>query len=424
MTLRAAEVFTPGAFPTHTYVERSSEDLESSLRDALDTPGQVVSLSGPSKSGKTVLVERVVGRDYLIPITGAGIQEPGDLWNRVLDWMDVPDSRTTKHTTSGSVGAEIGAEGSAKIPGILSAEGSAKGTADVGHAREKASNYTRRGLSQVVDEIGNSDFVVLLDDFHYMPRHVQTEAAKILKEAVRRGIKICTAAVRHRGDDVVRALPELRGRVRAIDLNYWSPDELEQIALVGYGALNVSFPPSAISSFAEESAGSPQLMQLICLNSCYAIGAREKEPKHRQIEVKHETRRRILEQTTPSTDFRSLVDVLDAGPKTRGTERKIYKFTNKSEGDVYRCIMSAVAANPPRLSFSYDELTERVRSICQDDVPVGSSVIGTCLHMSKLALEKFPNERAIDWDEQKLILDIPDPFLLFYLRWSGRLQET
>jgi hypothetical protein len=76
---------------------------------------------------------------------------------------------------------------------------------------------------------------------------VQNEAAKILKEAVRRGIKICTAAVRHRGDDVVRALPELRGRVRAIDLNYWSPDELEQIALVGYGALNVAFPSSAIS---------------------------------------------------------------------------------------------------------------------------------------------------------------------------------
>jgi hypothetical protein len=44
--------------------------------------------------------------------------------------------------------------------------------------------------------------------------------------------------------------------------------------------------------------------------------------------------------------------------------------------------------------------------------------------MSKLAVEKFPNERAIDWDEQKQILDIPDPYLLFYLRWSGRLQEN
>lgn len=44
--------------------------------------------------------------------------------------------------------------------------------------------------------------------------------------------------------------------------------------------------------------------------------------------------------------------------------------------------------------------------------------------MSKLAQEKFPAERAIDWDEQKQVFDIPDPHLLYYLRWSGRLQES
>lgn len=60
-----------------------------------------------------------------------------------------------------------------------------------------------------MDEIGNSDFVVLIDDFHYMPRDVQTEAAKFLKEAVRLGVRICAAAVRHRGDNVVRANPDL-----------------------------------------------------------------------------------------------------------------------------------------------------------------------------------------------------------------------
>jgi hypothetical protein len=27
--------------------------------------------------------------------------------------------------------------------------------------------------------------------------------------------------------------------------------------------------------------------------------------------------------------------------------------------------------------------------------------------------------RVDDWDEQKLVLDIPDPYLLFCLRWSG-----
>lgn len=134
--------------------------------------------------------------------------------------------------------------------------------------------------------------------------------------------------------------------------------------------------------------------------------------------------KKILEQTSSSTDFRSLVDVLDAGPRTRGTERKTYKFHDGGEGDVYRVVLKAVASSPPRLSFPYQQLLDRSVQVCSGESPVGSSVTGTCLHMSKLAQEKFPNERAIDWDEQKQVFDIPDPHLLFYLRWSGRLRES
>lgn len=48
MTLRAQDVFTPGAYPKHTYVQRSDDQLEGTLRDALETPGQIASVSEPS----------------------------------------------------------------------------------------------------------------------------------------------------------------------------------------------------------------------------------------------------------------------------------------------------------------------------------------------------------------------------------------
>ena len=143
----------------------------------------------------------------------------------------------------------------------------------------------------------------------------------------------------------------------------------------------------------------------------------------KQIKVPSDVLQKILEQTSSNTDFRSLVDVLDAGPRTRGTERKTYKFLDFTDGDVYRVVLRALADDPPRLSYPYEELLKRTEKICTVESPVGSSVTGTCLHMTKLALEKFPNERAIDWDETKQVLDIPDPYLLFYLRWSGRLRE-
>jgi len=424
MSLKATEVFTPGSFPVHTYVERKDQALEQSLRDALDTPGQIVSLAGPSKSGKTVLVEKVVGRDYLITIPGAGITNPEDIWERALDWMGAPDSVERSRSLTGTLGGEAGAKGGISIPMIGKAEVEGKGTAEVEAGAERTRGYVRRGLTQVVEEIANSAFVLLLDDFHYMQRAVQEDAAKAIKEAVRLGVKICTAAVWHRGDDVVRANPELRGRVRSVDLSYWKLPELRQIADEGFGALNARMDAKAVERFGKEAAGSPQLMQLICLNVCFVLGLREKRLLPHTIVPSEEQVRAVFEQTSASTDFRSLIDVLDAGPKTRGTERKAYKFTDGSEGDVYRCVLKAVASDPPKLSFHYDELLQRTTNICVGETPVGSSVAGTCVHMSKLALERFAHERAIDWDDQKQILDIPDPYLLFYLRWSGRLLEA
>jgi hypothetical protein len=423
--LKAQDVFVPGSYPQHTYVERAGDELETSLKDALDTPGQVVSLSGPSKSGKTVLVEKVVGRDLLISISGASVHSPDDVWNFVLDWMDVPSATSKTRTIGGSIGADLTAKGSIGVPFVTKGEASVTGKTELRAEGRSEEKQKRRGLQQVVDEIAESEFVVLLDDFHYMERDVQAQVAKSLKEAVRLNVRIATASVSHRGDDVVRANPELRGRVRAIDLKYWTPEELSKIAIAGFGTLNGVIDARALNTFVKESAGSPQLMQSLCLQACFVLGLREKADSQAPVRfvLDDGQLQRVMEQTSKSTDFRSLVDILDAGPRTRGTERKTYKCSDATEGDVYRVVLKAMASDPPRLSFPYDQLLSRTASICLGESPVGSSVTGTCLHMSKLALEKFPNDRAIDWDEQKQVFDIPDPYLLFYLRWSGRLIE-
>ncbi len=183
--MRAVEIFTPGAFPQYTYVERRDERLEATLANALSVPGQIVSLAGPSKSGKTVLVERVVGKDNLIPISGASIKTVDDVWTRIFEWMGSPESSSETATKQTSVGLDVSAKGAVGLPMLAKVE-----LGSVGHLAGGFSNATqvvhkRQGLAQIVKEIGNSDFVVLLDDFHYMTDEVQAEVAKALKEAVR-----------------------------------------------------------------------------------------------------------------------------------------------------------------------------------------------------------------------------------------------
>jgi hypothetical protein len=42
----------------------------------------ILALAGPSKSGKTVVVEKVVGRDTLIAVQGTRIEGADDVWDR------------------------------------------------------------------------------------------------------------------------------------------------------------------------------------------------------------------------------------------------------------------------------------------------------------------------------------------------------
>ena len=82
---KATEVFVPSDFPTVTYVKREEEKLEKRVRDAVDTPRSPISISGPSKTGKTALVRNIVGDENLIHIFGSQIETPNDLWDAILN---------------------------------------------------------------------------------------------------------------------------------------------------------------------------------------------------------------------------------------------------------------------------------------------------------------------------------------------------
>jgi hypothetical protein len=93
--IQSTAVFTPNQTPTYTYVERQ-KNFELELKNALRTPNMIISISGPSKSGKSVLLQRVVGPDQLIRIFGAQIKSPDGLWDAVFDWMRSPNKRSVE----------------------------------------------------------------------------------------------------------------------------------------------------------------------------------------------------------------------------------------------------------------------------------------------------------------------------------------
>jgi hypothetical protein len=172
--------------------------------------------------------------------------------------------------------------------------------------------------------------------------------------------------------------------------------------------------------FTTEAFGSPQLMQAIALNLCFEASIRETRPKQDRIELDFVAVQNVLERTSTQTDFSSMIAALHAGPKLRGTERKEFTFKDGTKGDVYRCLLLAIRADPPKLSFRYDEMLARAANECTADSPVGSSVAQSLEQMDKLA-KNVQESAVIEWDED--VLDIVEPYFLFFLRSSNYLRH-
>ncbi len=421
LRLEPSAVFTPNSSPKYTYVERPELKLEKILSDALSIENIAVSISGPSKSGKTVLTKKVLDEDFLIKINGASVRAADDVWNQALRWMDVPETVTKSNQNSITAGATAGGKGGLSIPLVAKAEVTGGASVGVSSADTESATNHISGLYSVIKEIANSDFVVFIDDFHYINRDVQRELGRQIKAAIENGVKVCTASVPHRNDDVVRANPELRGRLASIDVGYWSEQDLQLIAKKGFPELNIDLSPSIVVRLANESLGSPQIMQSLCLNLCFVKDIKEKLPSLVRVDVSEDEVRETFKRTATLSDWSSLVEEIHSGPRQRGTERKVFRFKDGSTGDVYRAILLSIIEDPARLSLRYDEVLNRVKAICTEDVPVGSSINAALEQISKLSQDINDGNPIIEWDED--VLDIVEPYLLFYMRGSGKLSQ-
>jgi hypothetical protein len=421
--LSSAEVFTPTSFPKHTYVERDHLHHERLLREWIRSSTQIASVSGPSKAGKTVLVQRVVGEDNLITVSGGSVRSPDQLWERVLDWWGEPHSTTASSvdTSTDTQTQERGA--SLGVPGTGASGKHISSTAHAG-AETTQATVNRRGLPQVVQELANSPWTILLDDFHYIPTQIQGDVAQQLKDAASRGVRLCVASVPVKADNLVRALPELRGRVLGVDLDYWSQKDLVGIPKLGCPLLGLEVDNATLQMFAREAAGSPQLMQSICLWMCNHLGVRETGDRPRAVQLDELARKEILFLTSLTVEFRALVRAMISGPRSRPGERRAYVHRDGRVADVYLSIMRAIAMDPPRLTIDYADLQQRLEALCNGAAPDGASTVNACIKLSQIAagFAAFTGP-AFEWDDQTQMILLPDPYLLFYLRWSIHLDR-
>jgi hypothetical protein len=408
-------VFVAGGTPQITYNPRDARRQEIEVASFLDQHGKALSVSGPTKSGKTVLIERSLPRHSAIWIQGSDIGSAESFWEHIVDFLGLYDqvevSTQNSSQVSGGISGKIGVP-LASVGGKAEGSETASSTVTVARRRSMAS-VAREGLQTL-------SVPIVIDDFHYISQEAQLDVARAVKSIIPT-THVVLIAVPHEAFEVVRREPDMNGRVWDLAIQHWSVDELCYIGRSGFSALNAVDNEEQIGHrLAAHSYGAPFLMQQLCYEIAIENGIQitQKRPAHLG-----EPRdgwdgffQRIARRTVPGV-FEKLLQ----GPKTRGQERIDRTFNDGVTTDIYGAVLRAIATTGPKTTLGYKEISRILDTQLATDKPSAQQLAGTLNHMAIIANDaRGSGDPAIAYKDGSL--HILDPFLAFYLRWGAKFD--
>ena len=409
-----ADVFTPGGQPSVTYVDRAELGLESAVRKAIDQVNSIVSLTGATKTGKTVLCKNVLEEYEYVWIDGGQVKAEEDLWKKICSELRLPNEKTETGSKQTGLGGHIdgSAEASAGIVRkkvLISVSGSRLKT------QEESATFTLDSMQSAIDYLTANKVILVIDDFHYLNDDTKRSVIQSLKGAVFRGLKVILLSTPHRAFEAMNAESEVTGRFKHVPVPDWSIEHLREIATSGFEALNVECPVETINKFATESRGSPLLMQQFCWNLCYDLNIRQAGVQKQRIPDNFNLESIFSEVAKDAGLPR--YEKLAKGPQTR-TERQPRPLRDGTHVDIYQAILLAIAMTGPKEKLTYDEIRSSLNAVLLDRVPQKIEVSNALNNLSSIDSAQGGGPRSIDWNQRDLELVIVDPFFSFYLRWE------
>lgn len=416
ITMKVSEVFNPGGFPVHTYNPRNQLELEKQFADYLDSGYKLLSLTGPTKSGKTVLCLQLISKEQGIWISGGDIREENDFWLAIVHKLELYTETTVGHDRerTETVSSEVTGGLSAFIANVGSnVSGSESTTAH----RAQTVSRAEHPRTVAINALNKQKMPIIVDDFHYIPHKIQINIVRSLKTPIFEGLRLVLISVPHRAYDTVKIESEMVGRVQQLKIPLWGEDELIEISKRGFPHLNIKIDNEANKILANESFGNPQLMQEFCANFCKFNKITESLPLCTPIPgiPKGDFFSGIADVITSKVDY----DILARGPRQR-SDRKKRAFVDGSKGDIYKAILTALANTGPKTVVEYEELRSKLRSVLMGDLPQLQQVSRVLAQMERLSSISEGKPKILEWDNSTNTLYLLDPYFAFYLRWAIR----
>lgn len=434
MARKLTDVFSTSKLSKYSYVSRTYKHnltYDEYLQSLLEENDKIISISGPTKSGKTTLTKNVIPLSKLVRIHGADITSADKLWELALAELNhstlSKETKGKETTGEASIVTETGII--SKLRGLsfkLGLKGTRKKTETM--QLDKRFSDHHNAIKVMVEK----KCTLLIDDFHYVDFDVQKEICRQLKGDLENEIghpPIIICSIPSRADATTRALNELHGRVASIKFTRWDKKELENIIHRGFTSLNyeIESSPEIMDYFLTEALGSPHVIQ----DCCKVIGrisniksASIKVWSREVLKIDEIIVKESLKEVASELNYDRSYRLLEEGLNTKGRPRVLHPIIGEGdileEADVYQIILKALEFDPPEDTLSRNDIEARISKVVRNRNPARSSIGGVLKNINRLVLDTNPRNKILEWDEGANELIIMDPLFLLYLRHGNK----
>lgn len=242
--------------------------------------------------------------------------------------------------------------------------------------------------------------VVVIDDFHVLPRSIQDAIADLLKtladEEAQRS-KLVVIGINRAGDSLIRHAPDLNNRIDVIKFEVEPSHRIEEVIKLGERALNIKIEAS--SQVAEAAQGSFYLAQMLCHELCVEAGVSEAHdgagPKRIRSSYSS-VRSRVMERQ--ERRFGETVRKFARGTKFRPSGRAPYLLLLKwlAESQRWDIALRDEIPKHPEHRASVSQIVEK-------------GYLSALVASEDIA-------KIVHYDDSGRVLSVEDPHLIFYLR--------
>lgn len=411
--LKVSDVFKSTGFPTYTYVERDNGKNELDLEFSFENSGNVIALTGPSKTGKTTLYHRVLEKLNKKPLIINCVE------NKSLDeiWMSALDKVNFSHVVSTSKSSQHSAKGSLKT-GLLWLFNEIGIEYDYSKTSNENKEYIRSKASpsHLMPLLRSKKIVLVFEDVHYLSESIVKPLSQQWKEFTYSEIPILVVSTDHDFVNMSLHNSDLGGRTTYITLDRWLPIELKKIVNTGFSKLGYEIDDYLASVISTESIGAPTLVHKICLevlkNRAIRFGRRNTLTEKLEIEQQEIYQIFTYLANTQYPEFSRNIEVITNFVYEDKFQRiKDLVETSSSSPAKYELALSDLVSRSPyfkEMKFK-NNLTEEIINEYMENV---------------IQIQEEYRMFLFAWNDQVMKLYVVDPSFVFFVRWKDKVYES